>query len=213
MRMRRIPWAAEYLETAKCRQKDPASCRGQWKKSLPSGRLHLEIGCGKGGYSLSMANKYPKESFIAVEKNESAAGLAVKKYDESPAENLVLIYGDAADLEEWFEPGELDVIHLNFSDPWPKKRNAKRRLSAPSFARSYQTVLAEDGEVQMKTDNASLFEYSLVQMDAAGFSLADVSVDFRREPHEEDAMTEYEQKFSEAGQPIYRAVWTKRKSQ
>lgn len=210
--MRRIPWAADYLEQAACRKKNPAQYKGRWKSVLGKGPLHLEIGCGKGGYSLEMARRYGKESFIAVEKNESAAGLAAKKFDENGLPNLALVYGDAAALDEWFEPGELDVIHLNFSDPWPKKRNAKRRLSAPSFAESYLRLLSDQGELQMKTDNAALFEYSLVQLDAAGFALKDVSVDFRREPHAEDAFTEYEQKFTQAGQPVYRAVWQKRKA-
>lgn len=212
MRMRRIPWAASYLEQAKCRIKKPELLKGRWKERFPAGRLHLEIGCGKGGYSLDMAELYGKEAFIALEKNESAAGLAAKKFDLVNKKNLGLIYGDAADIQEWFAPGELDVIHLNFSDPWPKKRNAKRRLSAPQFARSYLDLLSETGEVQMKTDNAALFEYSLVQFDQAGFALKDVSVNFRREVHEEDAMTEYEKKFTQAGQPVYRAVWTKRES-
>ena len=128
MRMRRIPWAADYLKTSGSRIMDPASRKGSWKKENPA-RLHLEIGAGKGGYSAGMAALYPKEQFVAVEKNESAAGLAAKKFDEAALDNLSLIYGDGADLSLWFDPQEVDVIHLNFSDPWPKKRNAKRRLS------------------------------------------------------------------------------------
>lgn len=207
MRMRRIKWAGEYLENAGCRIQAPEKKAGTWKKNAE--KLHLEIGTGKGNYSLQMALHNPKERFIAVEKNESAAGIAAKKFDESGLENLHFIYGDAAAVSSWFAPGEVDVIHLNFSDPWPKKRNAKRRLSAPGFLKQYQTILAQDGEIQMKTDNASLFEYSLLSMLENGFHLADVSVDFRRDEHPEDAITEYEQKFIEKGQPVYRSVWKK----
>lgn len=206
MRMRRIPWAADYLKSAACRVMNPQEKQGSWKKEA-KGKLHLEIGCGKGGYSMEMARLYPEDTFVALEKNESAAGLAARKMDESAAPNLSLIYGDAADIEAWFAPGEIDVIHLNFSDPWPKKRNAKRRLSAPAFLQTYRRLLSDAGEIQMKTDNSALFEYSLLSMQQAGAKLEDVSVDFRREPHPEDPMTEYEEKFSQKGQPVYRAVW------
>ncbi len=104
----------------------------------------------------------------------------------------------------------MDVIHLNFSDPWPKNRNAKRRLSADSFLRQYEKILKPDGELAMKTDNARLFEYSLLQFSKAGWPLLDASVDFRREDHPEDAMTEYESKFAAEGKPIYRAVWRRK---
>lgn len=208
MRMRRIPWAAQYLQSSPCRISHPQEYKGIWKNSL-KGKLHLEIGCGKGGYTASLAGLLPADRFVAVEKNESAAGLAAKKFDESGLENIRLIYGDGADLSAWFDKGELDVIHLNFSDPWPKKRNAKRRLSAPSFLEQYKAVLADDGCIIMKTDNSALFEYSLTGFDQAGFRLEEVSVDFRREAHPEDPLTEYEEKFVQAGHPIYRAVWKK----
>lgn len=207
MRMRRLPWAADFLQTASCRVMKPEEQRGKWHEVIPGKKFHLEIGCGKGGYSVAMAGQYPQESFLAVEKNESAAGLAAKKMEEASLANLRLVYGDAANLYDWFDDGEVDVIHLNFSDPWPKKRNAKRRLSAPSFLKEYERILSKDGEIQMKTDNSSLFEYSLLEMEKAGFVLSDVSVDFRRNEHPEDAMTEYEKKFTDSGQPVYRAVW------
>ncbi|WP_370527795.1 tRNA (guanosine(46)-N(7))-methyltransferase TrmB, partial [uncultured Dubosiella sp.] len=133
-----------------------------------------------------------------------------KKMDDDPREKkLALIEGDADHLSEWFAAGEIDVIHLNFSDPWPKKRYAKRRLSAPSFLKQYIDVLAANGQVIMKTDNASLFEFSVPQFLANGFRLLELSVDYRRETHDEDAITEYEEKFIEQGNPIYRAVFEK----
>lgn len=212
MRMRKIRWAADYLDEAACRFQDPAGRKQNWNEILQTGgRLHVEIGTGKGNYSLQMSRLYPQDGFVAIEKNESAAGLAAKKFDEAQPEHLKLIYGDAAEISSWFAPGEVDVIHLNFSDPWPKRRNTKRRLSSPAFLEQYKTILSDDGEIQMKTDNSALFEYSLLSMLEAGFQLADVSVDFRREEHPEDAITEYEEKFIAAGQPIYRSVWKKGK--
>lgn len=205
MRMRKIPWAAEYLGESIGRVHHPEKKSGKWS---PEGKkLHAEIGTGKGSYSLEMARKYPDEVFAAIEKNESAAGLAAKKFDQEKLPNLSLIYGDAADIENWFANGEVDVIHLNFSDPWPKKRNTKRRLSSPSFLGSYKKILKDGGEIQMKTDNADLFEYSLISFLNAGFTLEDVSVDYRRNPHPEDAITEYEAKFIEKNQPVYRGVF------
>ncbi len=207
MRMRRIAWAADYLTQSPSRILNPEEKIGRWKKERPDGKLHLEIGCGKGGYSAAMAKLYAKDTFAAVEKNESAAGLAAKKFDETGLENLALIYGDGADLEKWFKPGEVDIIHLNFSDPWPKKRNAKRRLTAPAFLKQYHTLLCKNGQIIMKTDNPSLFEYSILAFLEAGYAMEEISVDFRREDHPEDPLTEYEQKFVEQGKPIYRSVW------
>lgn len=207
MRMRRLPWAADYLKTAACRIADPTAFNGRWSELFQGRPIHLEIGCGKGGYSAGMAALYPDQAFVTIEKNESAAGLAAKKFDASGLDNVRLIYGDGADLDLWFAPGEVDVIHLNFSDPWPKKRNAKRRLSAPSFLKQYMKILKDGGRLEMKTDNAALFEYSLIQITQAGFTLEEVSVDYRREAHPEDVQTEYETKFTQAGHPIYRAVF------
>lgn len=208
MRMRKVKWATDYLPNAKCLVKDPQKQAGQWKQKLNANTLHIEIGCGKGNYSLDMAKMYPDCGFIAIEKNESAAGIAAKKYDEDPNEkNLLLIQDDASNISEWFNENEVDVIHLNFSDPWPKKRYAKRRLSSATFLDQYKRILSKTGEIQMKTDNSSLFEYSLIEFQNAGFKMVEISVDYRRDKHDEDAITEYEQKFISLGQPIYRCVW------
>lgn len=208
MRMRKVKWATDYLPSAKCLIKDPQNQAGKWKQKLNTKTLHIEIGCGKGNYSLDMAKMYPDCGFIAIEKNESAAGIAAKKYDEDVNEkHLLLIQDDASSLSEWFDENEVDVIHLNFSDPWPKKRYAKRRLSSATFLDQYKRILSKNGEIQMKTDNSSLFEYSLIEFQNAGFKMVEISVDYRREKHDEDTITEYEQKFISLGQPIYRCVW------
>ena len=207
MRMRKVKWAVEYLGQSKKKAAHPENRRGSWHSDKK--KLHVELGCGKGNYSLEMAKLYPDDLFIAVEKNDSAAGIAAKKFDESECDNLVLIHGDAADLGQWFDSGEIDVLHLNFSDPWPKKRYAKRRLSSSGFLNVYCSLLSSDGEIQMKTDNGPLFEFSVVEFLNTGFVLSELSVDYRRDPHPEDSITEYEEKFIRLGQPIYRCVFKK----
>lgn len=208
--MRKVKWAVDYLKDANCLVEEPNALKGIWKDRFGQKKIHVEIGCGKGNYSLNMAKLYPEEAFIAIEKNESAAGIAAKKFDDTGQyENLALIQNDAVSISEWFAPGEIDVIHLNFSDPWPKKRYAKRRLSSSQFLDQYAQILNDDGQIQMKTDNSSLFEYSLLEFQNAGYHMLEISVDYRRETHDEDVMTEYEEKFVSLGQPIYRCVWTK----
>ena len=211
MRMRKVKWAVEYLDESTHLVKDISKIKGQWKSRLNTSLLHVEIGCGKGNYSLNMSKLYPQDGFVAVEKNESAAGIAAKKFDEYAinGEKLLLVHGDAENIMDWFEKGEVDIIHLNFSDPWPKKRYAKRRLSSQKFLEQYKAILSEDGQIQMKTDNKDLFEYSILEFEKNHFKLVDFSVDYRRTEHKEDVMTEYEEKFVQAGQPIYRAVWKK----
>lgn len=209
--MRKVKWAVDYLSNSSNRLiEKPEELNGKWKEKLSCEKLHVEIGCGKGNYSLNMSKLYPNEGFVAVEKNESAAGIASKKFDEyATDEKLLLIHGDAADILEWFGEQEVDIIHLNFSDPWPKKRYAKRRLSSEKFLETYRKILSEDGEIQMKTDNTDLFEYSVLEFEKNNFKLVDFSVNYRRTEHKEDVITEYEEKFVEMGHPIYRAVWKK----
>ncbi len=211
MRMRKVKWAVDYLENGSHRLVEkPQDNKGHWKEILNTDKIHVEIGCGKGNYSLNMSKLYKEEGFVAVEKNESAAGIASKKFDEyAKDEKLLLIHGDAANILEWFDKGEVDVIHLNFSDPWPKKRYAKRRLSSEKFLDTYRTILSEDGEIQMKTDNMDLFEYSVLEFEKNNFKLHEFSVNYRRAEHKEDVLTEYEEKFVEKGHPIFRAVWKK----
>lgn len=211
MRMRRLPWAEEYLDKAEVVVKDPAAMKGRWREIVQGERVHLEIGCGKGDYWNLMAQKQPQDGWIAVEKNVSVAGIAVRKFDtmNNDLNRMRFICGDAEKLDEWFAEDEIDIIHLNFSDPWPKKRAHKKRLSSQSFIARYENILKKDGCIQMKTDNSSLFEYSVLQFQEGGWKLSEFSVDYRREEHEEDVITEYEQRFLTLGQPIYRAVWIK----
>ncbi len=211
MRMRKLAWAEPFLEQQTVVVKDPASYKGKWKELLKRAQLHVEIGSGKGDYWVKMGQQYPEIGWIGIEKNNNVAALAVRKFtNQCPdAEHMLFINDDAEVISSWFDREEIDVIHLNFSDPWPKKRAHKKRLSNQSFIQQYAQVLHPEGEIQMKTDNASLFEYSLLEFQKAGWFLHDVSVDFRREDHPEDVISEYESRFMKLGQPIYRAVWKK----
>lgn len=209
MRMRRLKWAPQFLKDSEMVIQTPTEYKGKWKSKYKKEKLHIEIGTGKGDYWIGMSELYPETLWIGIEKNESVAALAVRKSGET-SENRRFIYGDAQVIDEWFAPGEVDVIHLNFSDPWPKNRTKKRRLSHPSFLKKYETILKQDGEIIMKTDNSSLFEYSIIEFQNNGYYLCDFSVDFRRETHDEDVISEYERKFMEQNNPIYRAVWKRR---
>ena len=211
MRMRKLPWAEDFLKEQSVVVEDPTTYKGKWKSLLACDELHVEIGTGKGDYWTKMAQLYPEYGWIGIEKNTNVAALAVRKFSnmDGKKEHMRYINKDAKDLQTWFAEHEVDVIHLNFSDPWPKKRAHKKRLSNVSFIEQYATILKEDGELQMKTDNSSLFEYSVLEFQKANWYLHEFSVDYRRVEHEEDVITEYEHRFMEKGKPIYRAVWKK----
>lgn len=210
MRMRNLPWAKDYLANHEIVMKEAQAKAGCWKQFLNTSILHVEIGTGKGDYWTKMSQMYPEYGWIGIEKNTSVAALAVKKYDaleNNLCSHMAFIQDDASDISKWFGKKEIDVIHLNFSDPWPKKRAHKKRLSSDSFIKMYDEILADDGEIQMKTDNEQLFEYSILAFQNAGWKLIDFTVNYRRDQHDEDAITEYETRFMNKGQPIFRAVW------
>lgn len=208
MRMRRLKWAHDFIQNCTYCEKNPELNKGLWKSHLDTKELHIEIGSGKGDYWLSMSELYPGIGWIGIEKQESVAALALRKAEHAK-ENRAFIYDDADKIDTFFDKGEVDAIHLNFSDPWPKNRTKKRRLTHNRFLEKYYDILADNGLIIMKSDNKDLFAYTLIEMNLNKFQLIDCDLDFRRADHLEDAFTEYEKKFSEKGQPIYRAVWRK----
>lgn len=185
---------------------------GKWSETLKVNEIHVELGCGKGDYWLGMADLYPNQGWIAFERNPTVAAIALKKAIERGvnSERLRLYCTDAQGLGEYFSPGEIDVLHLNFSDPWPKTRHHKRRLVAAKMLDVYQPLLSPQGRIIQKTDNVDLFNDSLVEM-CRYFDLIEVDVDYRRQSHDEDVITEYEQRFMDLKQPIFRAVYQKRR--
>lgn len=210
MRMRNKPWVEAFLAdfSTEVLINDPISYKGSWHQILACDKLHVEIGTGKGDYWLTMAEQYPRDGWIGIEKERNVAAMALKKSLSVNLKNIKYILNDADKISEWFAIDEIDVIHLNFSDPWPKKRNTKKRLTHDSFLDQYRLLLKDDGQIIMKTDNQKLFEYSLLNMQAT-WQLVDVWLCFRQS-EQLDAITEYEKKFMEEGKPIYRAIWQKR---
>ena len=169
----------------------------------------LEIGCGKGDFAVGMSAKYPEYNMIAMEKVPDVACLALEKAmrhkDERP-DNLRFLIGDARNLVEWFPAHSVDCIFLNFSDPWPKKGYAKRRLTHEGFLALYKTVLREGGLLRLKTDNEGLFDFSLEEFERFGLKIEWMTRDLHNsEKNADNIMTEYERNFSSKGQVIYSA--------
>ncbi|MEG0394338.1 tRNA (guanosine(46)-N7)-methyltransferase TrmB [Anaerorhabdus sp.] len=212
MRMRKKSWAEPFLnENDQFVIQEPQNNKGKWKKILNCETLHVEIGCGKGDYFIQMSSMDSSVGWIGVEKDRNVAAVAAKKAIETGNQNLLMITLDAEQIDQWFDEGEIDTIHLNFSDPWPKSGYKKRRLSHGNFLNKYKSLLKNEGQIIMKTDNQGLFEFSLVEFNQNNWVLQEVSVDFRRNEHPEDAISEYEAKFMSLGQPIYRAIFVCKK--
>ena len=205
MRMRKKKNLIPRMERcAAVQEKDPYAMRGRWREWLtPDCALCLEIGCGKGKFTVETAALEPDVLFVAVERVQEALVLAMEKALSMGLKNVYFLSIDAAKLEEYFAPGEVDLIYLNFCDPWPRKKNAKRRLTFHTFLKSYQRVLRLNGEIHFKTDNAPLFEWSLGEFEACGLEIRNLT----RNLHENGPvgiMTGYEEKFYALGTPINR---------
>lgn len=183
---------------------DPEAHRGSWRDLMPqASALHLEIGCGKGKFTVEMAELHPDILFLAVERVKEALVLAMEKALAMGLKNVFFLSVDAAELEQLFVPGEVDRIYLNFCDPWPRSKNAKRRLTYHTFLEKYRTVLRPDGEIHFKTDNAGLFAWSLEEFTRYGYPVQNVTDDLHKDGIV-GVMTGYEEKFHALGTPIHR---------
>ena len=214
MRLRNIPRAESVLEACKEVVKNPESLCGHWNQEFQNERpLHIEIGMGKGQFLLTLAAENPQINYVGIERYSSVLLRAVEKFQELEAEgkapaNIRFICMDANDLPTVFAPAEVSRIYLNFSDPWPKARHARRRLTSNEFFKLYDKVLTADGTVEFKTDNRPLFDFSLEQVAEAGWTLNAHTFDLHHDPvmNEGNVMTEYEQKFSSMGNPIHKLI-------
>lgn len=206
MRARHKPWADNYLQEQKeYVVLDPEDKKGDWQAVFTGEQpIQVEIGAGKGQFIMGMSKQFTDINFIAIEVVKSIIVSAVQKAAEQKPTNVKLINQDAKDLREMFGDREIDCIYLNFSDPWPKSRHAKRRLTHELFLEQYQQVLKENGELVLKTDNQALFEYSLASFSQFGLIIEEVLLDLHAHQDPTNVMTEYEEKFSAKGQPIYR---------
>lgn len=187
-------------------EENPTDLVGRWREKYPGFReLRLEVGCGKGTFTVETAKQNPEVLIVALEREQNAMVMAMEKAQNAGVKNVVFIDGDAAKLREMFAPEEVDLIYLNFSDPWPKSRDAKFRLTAPAFLRSYADVLPLNGEIHFKTDNLPLFNWSLEMMRQEKWELRELTNDLHAEGPN-GVMTDYEKRFYSQGVPINRVV-------
>ncbi len=208
MRLRKKPWIGEALSEFSdilLRDDAPLQYKGEWRSHFGrDARLQVEVGTGKGSFITEMARRNPDSCFIGIEAQQDVIYHAAKKAREMELGNLRLLLADVGKLNEFFAQGELDRLFINFCDPWPKARHAKRRLTHARFISLYRQVLAAHGDIWFKTDNRPLFDFSLEEFAANGLELQKVSFDLHSEAWAENVMTEYERKFSALGTPINR---------
>ncbi|MDG2976960.1 tRNA (guanosine(46)-N7)-methyltransferase TrmB [Latilactobacillus curvatus] len=207
MRLRNKPWAADLIAANPSMiLVSPEDIAGKWQTRFTKEQpIYIEVGSGKGQFITQMAQKYPDRNFIAVEIQESAIAVILQKQVELKLPNLQLLLGNGAALTTFFAENEVAGVYLNFSDPWPKTRHEKRRLTYKSFLAEYQQIMQPTGYLRFKTDNQGLFEYSLMSLNAYGMVFDDISLDLHNsELAEDNIQTEYEEKFSKRGQVIYR---------
>ena len=208
MRLRNEPGARETIIENKFSIQQPKQMKGKWAEVFQNDHpIHIEVGMGKGQFIIEMARRNPEVNYIGIEKYSSVLVRAVEKLEDFEQDNLRLIRMDAENIEEVFDKDEVDRIYLNFSDPWPKDRHAKRRLTSTRFLERYNNILTPEGRVMFKTDNKDLFDFSLEQVEEAGWILENHTYDLHHSEYNEgNVMTEYEEKFSAKGNPICRLV-------
>lgn len=201
MRLRKVKNALEMLEKSPYYIQNPFENKGHWQNVFPNKQpIHLEIGMGKGQFLIEMAKKYPEINFIGIEKYDSVVAKCLPKIDDSLS-NLAIVRMDALEIDKVFAH-EISRIYLNFSDPWPKKRHHLRRLSSKVFLEKYSSIFLGDYEILMRTDNEDLFCYSLMSFSEAGYVLKDLTFNLHNDA-EDIITTEYEDRFSSRGMPIY----------
>ncbi|MDQ0176884.1 tRNA (guanosine(46)-N7)-methyltransferase TrmB [Bacillus chungangensis] len=206
MRLRNKPGAKAKLQAfPQYVLQHPEQYKGKWHAVFEQQQpLHIEIGTGKGKFIIGMAEANPHINYIGIERQESVIVSALDRLVALELPNVKLLHIDGMDLKNYFKKDDVDRIYLNFSDPWPKKRHEKRRLTHHSFLSLYKDILIDKGCIHFKTDNQQLFEYSLMSFSAYGLLLTEISLDLHRSSFEGNIMTEYEEKFSQKGHRIYR---------
>ena len=216
MRLRNIRGSKDVIASCPFVVQEPESCRGRWAEVFGNENpIHIEVGMGKGRFLMDMAVLHPEINYIGIEMYDSVLLRAVQKREklETELKNLFFIRMDARQLPEVFAEGEVDRIYLNFSDPWPKDRHAKRRLTSDRFLAVYDKILQPDGIIEFKTDNQDLFRYSLESIPEAGWQVTSHTFDLHHSDMAEgNVMTEYEAKFSAEGKPICKLTARRDKS-
>ncbi len=211
MRLRNITGSREIIGESVFVVHEPEQQKGNWRNIFGNNNpIHIEIGMGKGRFLMDMAKVYPSINYIGIEKYSSVLLRAIQKMEreEQPLSNVRFIRMDAETIGNVFEIEEVDRIYLNFSDPWPKDRHAKRRLPSREFLARYDKILKKEWQLEFKTDNKDLFLFALEELEPAGWKAEKISYDLHRDKDmsEGNIMTEYEEKFSSIGNPIYKYI-------
>lgn len=208
MRLRNVKGSRETIERSPFVIKDTKKHKGNWKEVFSNNHpIHIEIGMGKGKFITTLASLNPEINYIGIEKFSSVLVRAIEKQAEIELPNLKFIRMEAEEICEVFEEEEISRIYLNFSDPWPKDRHAKRRLTSRQFLERYAFILTKDGRIEFKTDNIDLFEFSLKEVEFSKFKRKTVTYDLHKSDLAEgNIMTEYEERFSSMGNPIHKLI-------
>ncbi len=202
MRLRNVKNKEEILSSSSFLVKDPKNYCGNWSNYFNnSNPIYIEIGMGKGQFIRENARRYPDINFIGIEKYDSVVAKCLPKIDEN-LKNLAIVRMDALEIDQVFSH-EVDRIYLNFSDPWPKKRHHLRRLSSRIFLEKYENIFRKDSDICMRTDNSDLFCYSLMSFSEAHYVLKNLTLDLHQQMPDNLITTEYEDRFSSKGMPIY----------
>ena len=208
MRLRHIKGAEQQIAESPFVIHDPEEQKGHWRDVFGNDHpIEIEVGMGKGKFIMDLAAAHPDVNYLGIERYSSVLLRALQKRAERDLSNIFFLCIDAKEMADYFAPGEVSRIYLNFSDPWPKDRHAKRRLTSPVFMEVYDSILKPDGVIEFKTDNRGLFEYSLQSIPAAGWDILAHTFDLHRSDMAEgNVMTEYETKFASEGKPICKLV-------
>lgn len=209
MRLKNVPGSREAIAESDFVIHDLKENKGHFKELFGNNNpIHIEIGMGKGRFLMDLAKANPDINYIGIEKYSSVLIRAIQKMEELPLENVLFIRMDAEEITDVFDKGEIDRIYLNFSDPWPKDRHAKRRLESRQFLARYDEILKEDGIIEFKTDNRSLFDFAVEEVNETKWHLDAVTYDLHNDEkmNEGNIMTEYEEKFSSMGNPICKYI-------
>lgn len=209
MRLRNVAGSREVISESRFVVQNPKEQKNHWKELFGnSNPIHIEIGMGKGRFIMDMAKLHPEINYIGIEKYSSVLIRGIQKMEAEELPNLYFIRMDAEEIVDVFGQGEVAKIYLNFSDPWPKDRHAKRRLPSREFLARYNEILAKEGNLEFKTDNKNLFSFALEELEPAGWNLDKVTYDLHHDVSmmEGNVMTEYEEKFSSMGNPIFKYI-------